>query len=171
MKYLGLTLDGLWKFTQHFDAVAPRVDRMANALCRLLPNLGGPGAKVRHLYANTVRSVSLYGAPIWAEDLMANKRVMALVRKADRRMAIRVARCYRTVSYVAATTLAGVLPFDLVAASRAEAYRCAIEVGRSGIAPENIPRKVEREGQGPEVGAQGVETPTGRTHYSGSSWN
>ncbi|XP_067216678.1 uncharacterized protein [Linepithema humile] len=117
---------------------------MANALSRLLPNLGGPSAKVRHLYANTVRSVSLYGAPIWAEDLMANKRAMALVRKADRRMAIRVVRCYRTVSYVAATTLAGVLPFDLVAASRAEAYRCAIEVGRSGIAPEDITREVER---------------------------
>ncbi|XP_067208449.1 uncharacterized protein [Linepithema humile] len=123
MKYLGLTLDGLWEFTQHFDALAPRVDRMANALCRLLLNLGGPGATVRHLYTNTVRSVSLYGAPIWGNDLMANKRASALARKANRRMAIRVARCYRMMLYVASTTLAGVLPFDLVAASRAEAYQ------------------------------------------------
>ncbi|XP_012219359.1 uncharacterized protein [Linepithema humile] len=60
-------------------------------------------------------------------------------------MAIRVARCYRTVWYVAATTLARVLPFDLVAESRAESYRCAIEVERSGISPENIPREVAKE--------------------------
>nr|XP_012215488.1 PREDICTED: uncharacterized protein LOC105667932 [Linepithema humile] len=120
------------------------VDRMANALCRLLPNLGGPGAKVRHLYTNTVRSVSFYGAPIWTNDLMANKRASALVQKADRRMAIRVARCYRTVLYVASTTLAGMPPFNLVAAVRAEVYRCAVKIGRSGISPETIPREVEK---------------------------
>nr|XP_012236062.1 PREDICTED: uncharacterized protein LOC105680171 [Linepithema humile] len=118
---------------------------MANALCRLLPNLGGPSAKVRHLYTNTVRSVSLYGAQIWAGDLVANKRAFALVKRADRRMVIKVARCYRTVLYVAATTLARVLPLDLVAKSRAKSYRCAIKVGRSGISPENISRKVAKE--------------------------
>ncbi|XP_067210003.1 uncharacterized protein [Linepithema humile] len=88
--------------------------------------------------------ISLRGTDL-GKRLMANKRASALVRKADRRMAIRVARCYRTVSYVASTTLAKVLPFDLVASSRAEAYRCAIEVGRSGISPEIIPKKMERE--------------------------
>ncbi|XP_067209936.1 uncharacterized protein [Linepithema humile] len=135
MKYLCLTLDGLWKFTQHFDALAPRVNRMANALCRLLPNLGGPGATVRHLYTNTVR---------------------ALVRKADRRMAIRIARCYRTVSYVASTTLAGVLPFDLVAASRAESSIGA-RLRSDGVAfpRKTSPGKWKRRKRGPGGGRSG----------------
>jgi len=64
MKYLGLTLDGLWGFEEHFRRTAPRADRMAMSLGRLLPNVNGPGAKVRRLYANTVQSVTQYGAPI-----------------------------------------------------------------------------------------------------------
>ncbi|XP_067208489.1 uncharacterized protein [Linepithema humile] len=63
MKYLGLTLDGFWGFEQHFAGITPKADRMAAALGRLLPNLGGPNNGVRRLYANVVQSVLLYGAP------------------------------------------------------------------------------------------------------------
>jgi len=41
MKYLGLTLDSRWSFKAHFERLAPRVERAANALSRLLPNIGG----------------------------------------------------------------------------------------------------------------------------------
>ncbi|XP_011629657.1 uncharacterized protein LOC105422099 [Pogonomyrmex barbatus] len=64
LKYLGLTLDEKWGFESHFETLAPKVGRMANALCRLLPNLGGPGAVVRRLHVNTVLSVLLYGASV-----------------------------------------------------------------------------------------------------------
>lgn len=64
IKYLGLWLDGQWKFLPHLRNTIPKVDRMSAALARLLPNLRGPSAKVRRLYATVVHSVLLYGAPI-----------------------------------------------------------------------------------------------------------
>ncbi|XP_067205341.1 uncharacterized protein [Linepithema humile] len=73
MKYLGLTLDGPWGFEQHFAGITPKADRMATALGRLLPNLGGPSNRVRRLYANVVQSVLLYGAPAWADRAVASR--------------------------------------------------------------------------------------------------
>jgi len=71
MKYLDLTLDSKWSFVAHFEQLAPRVERAANALSRLLPNIGGPCCAVRRLYANVVHSIALYAAPVWAADMRA----------------------------------------------------------------------------------------------------
>ncbi|KOC63910.1 hypothetical protein WH47_02406, partial [Habropoda laboriosa] len=51
-------------FEEHFDLLVPRVERAATALCRLLPNLGGPNEWVRRLYEGVVRSMTLYGSPV-----------------------------------------------------------------------------------------------------------
>ncbi|XP_068619380.1 uncharacterized protein [Battus philenor] len=40
-----------WGFEEHFDRLVPRIERIAGAMHRLLPNLGGPTEKVRRLYA------------------------------------------------------------------------------------------------------------------------
>ena len=62
-------LDPLWSFLPHFRKLIPKADRMACALARLLPNLGGPGAAVRRVYAAVTHSVLLYGAPVWVEEM------------------------------------------------------------------------------------------------------
>jgi len=62
IKYLGT-------FGHHFDALAPRVERVAAALAGLLPNLGDPDGRMRRMYMATVNSVALYGALVWAADL------------------------------------------------------------------------------------------------------
>nr|XP_012214433.1 PREDICTED: uncharacterized protein LOC105667292 [Linepithema humile] len=95
---------------------------MAAALSRLLSNVGGPSAKVRRLYTNTVQSVSLYGAPIWAGAALASRQIKQLLYQQQRRLAIRIARAYCTVSYVAATALAGLPSAELFANSYAEVY-------------------------------------------------
>lgn len=41
MKYLGLTLDTRWRFDAHLVSVINKVDRIAVALDRLMPNIGG----------------------------------------------------------------------------------------------------------------------------------
>jgi hypothetical protein len=41
MRYLGLTIDNRWTFGPHFDLLVPKVTATANALCGLLPNIGG----------------------------------------------------------------------------------------------------------------------------------
>lgn len=64
MKYLGLTVNGKWFFEEYFSRLAPRLTGAAAALRSLLPNSAGPGGRTRRLYANTVRSIALYGAPI-----------------------------------------------------------------------------------------------------------
>ncbi|XP_071578221.1 uncharacterized protein [Temnothorax nylanderi] len=63
-------------FGTHVARAVPKAKAMANSLARLLPNLGGAGGRVRRLYAMTVHSVLLYGAPIWAEKVAENPALM-----------------------------------------------------------------------------------------------
>jgi len=123
MRYLGLHLDSTWSFGEHFRELAPRVEGVAMALCRLLPNLGGPGGRVRRVYTAVVGSVALYGAPVWADDVMATRRLRDTLRRLQRRVAIRAARGHRTVSHAAATVLAGMPPLELVARMYRDMYR------------------------------------------------
>lgn len=85
------------------------------ALCRQLPNLGGPGGRVRRVFAALV---SEFGGPlrglVWADDVMATRRLRDTLRRLQRQVAIRAARGYRTVSHAAATVLAGMPPLELV---------------------------------------------------------
>ncbi|KAL6448021.1 hypothetical protein ACFW04_000215 [Cataglyphis niger] len=60
-------------------------------------NLGGPDSRVRRLYANTVRVVTLYGSPVWADVLVAKSRSLMLLRRVFQRVAIKIVRGYRTV--------------------------------------------------------------------------
>jgi hypothetical protein len=113
MKYVGLTIDSQWSFKPHFELLVPRVTAAANALCGLLPNIGGAGVSVRRLYKGVVRFRLLYGAPIWAEDLMASRRSLLLLKRLQRTTAIRTVRGYRTVSYASPTMLAASPPFEL----------------------------------------------------------
>jgi len=94
IKYLGLQLDATWSFGEHFCCLALRVEGVAMALGRLLPNLGGPGGRVRRVYAAVVASVALYGAPVWPDDVAATRRLKDLLRRLQRRVAIRTARGY-----------------------------------------------------------------------------
>ncbi|KMQ93242.1 reverse transcriptase, partial [Lasius niger] len=102
-----------WCFDKHFDRLASRVEEVAAALGRLLLNLGDPGDGVRCLYASVVQAVALYGAP--------------------RRMAIRVAREYRTISHEAANVLAGTPPMDLLAEMHMTIYDRRKALRRDGV--------------------------------------
>ncbi|XP_017890633.1 uncharacterized protein LOC108631306 [Ceratina calcarata] len=88
----------------------------------ILPNLGGPKESIRRVYLGVVRSIALYGAPMWSTDLMASRRSISLLHKVQRRLAIRVVRGYRTISFEAATLLSRLPPFELLAEADAEAY-------------------------------------------------
>jgi hypothetical protein len=107
MKYLGFIQDSHWTFEAHLECLAPSVEATANALVRLLPRLGGPSVGVRRLYAGVVRAKLLYGAPIWARELMDKRRSLLLVRRLRRMVAIRVVRGFRNISAAAAVVLAG----------------------------------------------------------------
>lgn len=68
MKYLELTLDGLWGFNQHFAIVISRADRMAAAFGCLLPNVGGSNSKVRRLHERCAIGIPLRGTGVGRES-------------------------------------------------------------------------------------------------------
>ena len=140
LKYLGLTLDGAWSFGQHFARLAPRLEKTAAALSRLLPNLGGPREGVRRLYASVMQSIALYGAPIWAPDLAASRRSRELLRGPWRKIAVRLIRGYRTVSHEAAGLLARLPPLELLAEAHARVYhdRAALRRERGNLDPAAV---------------------------------
>ncbi|XP_063362818.1 uncharacterized protein LOC134665486 [Cydia fagiglandana] len=139
MRYLGIVLDGRWSFTEHFARKAPKLLAAAGALGGLLPNTGGPGSTCRRLYQGVVRSMALYGAPIWAESL--NARNVALLRRPQRVIATRAIRAYRTVSFEAATLLAGSPPWDLEAGVLAAVYWQVAEERAAGNRP--LPEEIK----------------------------
>lgn len=133
IRYLGLILDSRWNFGAHFRALVPRLLKTSAALSRLMPNTGGPNTVCRQLYSGVVRSMAIYGAPVWDDALAATNR--ALLRKPQRAVAIKLIRGYRTVSFEAATALAGQLPWDLEAKVVAVVYRWCTEKRNSGQRP------------------------------------
>lgn len=133
LKYLGLVLDSRWNFKEHFRRLAPKLIGTASALGRLLPNTGGPGVTCRRLYTGVVRSMALYGAPIWADALSAQNT--AQLHRPQRVMVVRAIRGYRTVSHEAACVLAGSVPWDLDAQVLAEVYHRRAEARRQGVFP------------------------------------
>ncbi|XP_043604803.1 uncharacterized protein LOC122577541 [Bombus pyrosoma] len=132
MKYLGLTIDSRWTYGPHFKLLFPRMTAAANALCGLLPNIGGAGVGVRRLYEGVVRSRVLYKAPVWAEDLMASGRSLVLLRRLLRTTTIRIVRGYRTISCASATVLAASLPFELRALALRRVYEHRRGLGSDG---------------------------------------
>ncbi|XP_029159161.1 uncharacterized protein LOC114931346 [Nylanderia fulva] len=87
-----------------------------------MPNQGGPDDRVRRLYAGVVNSVGLYGAPVWADEAVATRHIKDVLKRVQRRVAIRVVRGYRTVAHAAASVLVGLPPMDLVARAHKRAY-------------------------------------------------
>lgn len=128
LKYLGLILDSRWNFKEHFALLVPRLEKVLGALHRLLPNIGGPNEVVRQLYAGVVRSMALYGSPVWSSSLCRDRKSKAMLNSFQRRVAIRIARGYRTISHEAAMLLARCPPLDIFASTNAAIYhslRCA----------------------------------------------
>ncbi|XP_033360580.1 uncharacterized protein LOC117239833 [Bombus vosnesenskii] len=60
MKYLGLVIDSQWTFEPHFDCLIPKVSVAANALCGLLPYIGGGGDAVRRFSEGVILSRAMY---------------------------------------------------------------------------------------------------------------
>lgn len=134
IKYLGLYIDRTWSFEEHFARLAPRLEVVTASFGCLFPGLRWPDERVRRLYAEVVRSVALYGAPVWTERALASRHITRRLRGAHRRIAIRASRAYRTVSEAAAEILSGLPPLELFTKYYAEMYRRMQELRGAGTA-------------------------------------
>jgi hypothetical protein len=122
LKYLGVRMDRAMTFVPHVEEVAAKAEKMVAVLGRIMPNMKGPGSSRRKLLSAVVHSRLLYGAAGWADGLKYKKNVETLNR-VQRRVLVRVASAYRTVSAEALQVLTGVLPADLQAEGRVLLHR------------------------------------------------
>ncbi|XP_025163158.1 uncharacterized protein LOC105189976 [Harpegnathos saltator] len=112
--------------------LAPRVRGAGLAVASLLRNFGGPGWRAHRLCATAVLSIALYGAPIWTPQLSACRDGLSRMRQALKPMFIRAVRGYSTLSYMAATTLAGFPPMEIIAEERRILYWRIKELRKEG---------------------------------------
>ncbi|XP_011051555.1 PREDICTED: uncharacterized protein LOC105144373 [Acromyrmex echinatior] len=82
-------------FIEHFDRLAPRFGSRADALLSLMPNLRGPNESVKRTYMHAVLSGAFYGAPVWSERVLANRRIQERLHNVQRQLALRICRAYR----------------------------------------------------------------------------
>lgn len=135
MKYLGVVLDSKLNFDKHDKYVADKAMIIMKALRALMPNLRGPTAHKRRLYAYVVYSVLLYAAPLWAKDIIrkCKKLKKSPQVKIARLAAQRVISAYRTVSAEVALILSKLQPLDISANKRQWLYNKTIRNRESGI--------------------------------------
>lgn len=121
IKYLGVQVDKKLKFTKHAELAADRAAEAAKHLGYLMPNMGGPREKSRRLLTSVTTSRLLYAAPFWSDTMSVKgwKKLAAIHRRSQ----LRVACCYRTVSYEAAAVISGIPPISLLAKERTEIYK------------------------------------------------
>lgn len=132
LKYLGVHLDSRLTFADHLAHVEEKASAMARALSRLMPNLRGPSEVKRRLYAKTVESATLYGAPVWSDALAISRVGLRRLEKLQRAVAIRVISAYRTASTDAVLLLARTPPYALVAATQKRTYDRLQDLKRRG---------------------------------------
>ncbi|KAL4083185.1 hypothetical protein QTP88_028515 [Uroleucon formosanum] len=119
MRYLGVEIDTRLSFTKHIQQASRKATDSATAIARLMPNIGGPSQSKRALLGTVANSKMLYASPTWAVRGTKTAKNRAELARAQRTVALRITRAYRTVSGDASSVLASMLPADLLATERA----------------------------------------------------
>ncbi|XP_020297439.1 uncharacterized protein LOC109861978 [Pseudomyrmex gracilis] len=117
-----MTLDERWTFRNHFQNMINKGRRVLAALARIMPNLGRPKERRRQLYLHVLHVVILYGAHVWADEFVRDKKAMSQCRRIHKQITARVICAYRIVSADAALLLARAPPFELLARERTMVY-------------------------------------------------
>lgn len=97
LKYLGVELSRNLGYGHHIKRAAAKARATANALSRIMPNVGGSGQRSRKLLATVIHNQLLYASPIWA-GAMAFERDIRTLEGPQRIIALRTVMAYRTVS-------------------------------------------------------------------------
>ncbi|KMQ85900.1 reverse transcriptase [Lasius niger] len=132
MKYLGSPLTAAGALTSTLTVWHPELRKWRPCSAGCFPILVA------------VQTVALYGAPVWASDLVTSRRGAMILRRVQRRMAIRVARRYRTIPHEAANIRAGTPPMDLLARMHMTVYDRRKALRRDGVTLSGRAVEVQR---------------------------
>lgn len=124
LRYLGVVHESKrgGRYGAHFRSAADKARRIMAALNGLMPNIGGPRESKKRLLTSVVYSVMLYGAPTWGTSLLNDRRGVNVFAAVQRSAAISSVSAYRTVSYEVATDAARMVPINLIASERHDAF-------------------------------------------------
>ncbi|XP_022161705.1 uncharacterized protein LOC111027614 [Myzus persicae] len=133
-----MVVDRSMLFKGQVKKAAARAAEIGNQLARIMPNMGGPREDRRQLLSSVVHSVLQYGAPSWDHKLEIVPVNVRTLNRAQRRVLLRCACAYRTVSETATNVIASTLPADLLAKEREAVF----DRRRAPVAPTagNDPR-------------------------------
>lgn len=113
IEYLGINMGQSCQFGAHVKKTVAKAEAKIAQLMRITPNLRGPESKKREMLYNVVKSILVYGAPIWYKT--AKKTLYKnILTRVQRKMLIRVASAYRTVSARAVQVITGTIPIELI---------------------------------------------------------
>lgn len=118
LRYLGVELDSRLTFSNHVEQASRKAYAYALAVARLMPNIGGPSLSKRALLGSVASSKMLYAAPTWAAQATKTAKNRLAMSRAQRTVALRTIRGYRTVSADGSLVLACAVPVDIVANER-----------------------------------------------------
>ncbi|KAL4083112.1 hypothetical protein QTP88_028442 [Uroleucon formosanum] len=136
MRYIGVEIDTRLSFTKHIQQASRKATDSATAIARLMPNIGGPSQSKRALLGTVANSKMLYASPTWAVRGTKTAKNRAELARAQRTVALRITRAYRTVSGDASSVLASMLPADLLATERAR-VRVRLD-DQTDVAPSTV---------------------------------
>lgn len=120
LKYLGIYIDQKLNFKSHSIHVSEKASKVASNLTRILPNISEAKPQKRRLLAGVVHFILLHGAPIWA-GRMSESGIKEMA-KCQRRIALRVASAYSTVSADTVLVIADMPPIDILAVERLDSF-------------------------------------------------
>lgn len=122
LRYLGVVLDDRMTFGEHIRQVVEKAQVKMSALTRILPNIGGPSSPKRVSLCLVVRSIVLYGAPVWYQAASVQKYRKMLL-SVQRKALLRIASSYRTVSTTAIQVVTAVPPITLLIGETCRLYQ------------------------------------------------
>jgi len=122
IKYLGIYFDNRFSFDRHVDYITGKCTPIINMLAtsaKLKWIMGHQALKV--IYSGAIEPILTYGAPIWEKAL--TKYNLRKYQRVQRKMNIKIAKTFRTLSYEASCLLAGVCPIRLAIEEKVRTYK------------------------------------------------
>lgn len=90
--------------------MAAKAGKVVQGLSRILPNISAAKPAKRNLLSNVAHSIMLYVSPFWVQDMSLSG--WAELFKVQRRILLRVASAYCTVSKEAKEVITSTAPLD-----------------------------------------------------------
>lgn len=134
MKYLGVIVGQKMSFEKHVEEITEKMKGVYGRLARQASaNRGMTGKHLMTLYRGCVEPALLYGCEFWGREArkIGSKRKLLSIQ---RRILLKVAKGYNTVSHDAIRVLTGAIPLDLLIEERMKIWEdkeAGMDVGHS----------------------------------------